>query len=502
MKNLFTNIITIQDFKEYQSGWSENFEDNQIQDAINIATNDLNAYTNFLLEKVYIYNTGEDVKQNNPLWRNELEMKALKMSVLSQTYYKLMNGNDNSIGDASYSGSGISMSQSLPERNYISEDVLQWLVNARLMENNNHKHHCEDFIECKEISMNPLELAKKPYPDPIYVPSKFINFTPFNLLQINQNGYVVQSTVDEVMKNWTIPEYLITYIEEYVLGVLGEDIEALKKQVEVINTNIEVINTNINTINENITNLDNNKSNINLSNVNVGEGKEDKLLSFDANGAPKFIDQVQPSSFILNYLSTQEIQLESGVKYKLNCDGLCIITFNNEHSSFIYDARLKQIGGTIPKGTEIEIGEGSSFTIEKNNNDFIYLLAQCSPKVRAKKDITTSNYNDSFASLFDGDINGGSATVPGNLEFEYRNFYISITSPYWFVFDAPLYITYFGTKYTPIDNNASIYKELDNNGNIIGLYHQSALPIEKSGRRFEISTLEERNKYRKTLNRI
>lgn len=281
MKNLFTNIITIQDFKEYQSGWSENFEDNQIQDAINIATNDLNAYTNFLLEKVYVYNTGEDVKQNNPLWRNELEMKALKMSVLSQTYYKLMNGNDNSIGDASYSGSGISMSQSLPERNYISEDVLQWLVNARLMENNNHKHYCEDFIECKEISMNPLELAKKPYPDPTYVPSKFINFTPFNLLQINQNGYVVQSTVDEVMKNWTIPEYLITYIEEYVLGVLGDDIEELKKQVKVIN--------------QNITNLDNNKTNTNLSNVNVGSGKEDKLLSFDTNGNLKFIDQVQPT---------------------------------------------------------------------------------------------------------------------------------------------------------------------------------------------------------------
>lgn len=224
MENLFTSIITIGDFKEYQSGWSENFEDKQIQDAINIATNDLNAYTNFLLERVYIYNTGEDVKQSNPLWRNELEMKALKMSVLSQTYYKLMNGNDNSIGDASFSGAGVSMSQSLPERNYISEDVLQWLVNARLMENNNHKIHNEEFIECKEISMNPLELAKKPYPDPIYVPSKFLNYTPLNILTINQNGYVVQSTLDQVMENWTIPEYLFTYIEEYILGIIKDDI--------------------------------------------------------------------------------------------------------------------------------------------------------------------------------------------------------------------------------------------------------------------------------------
>lgn len=282
MENLFTSIITIDDFKEYQSGWSENFEDKQIQDAINIATNDLNAYTNFLLERVYVYNTGEDIKQSNPLWRNELEMKALKMSVLSQTYYKLMNGNDNSIGDASFSGAGVSMSQSLPERNYISEDVLQWLVNARLMENNNHKIHNEEFIECKEISMNPLELAKKPYPDPIYVPSKFLNYTPLNILTINQNGYVVQSTLDQVMENWTIPEYLITYIEEYILSNVKEDIKTIVDE--------ELI-----PINQSISNIEDvlipNKANITLDNVNVGSGKENKILSFDENGNTKFVEQ-------------------------------------------------------------------------------------------------------------------------------------------------------------------------------------------------------------------
>lgn len=298
MENLFTSIITIDDFKEYQSGWSENFEDKQIQDAINIATNDLNAYTNFLLERVYVYNTGEDVKQSNPLWRNELEMKALKMSVLSQTYYKLMNGNDNSIGDASFSGAGVSMSQSLPERNYIAEDVLQWLINARLINNDGekktHKHFIKDIV-CDDLSQNPLEIVKRPYPDPVYVPSKFNIFTPYNLLQVNEVGNVVQVSLDDVMKYWTLPEETLTYIEEYILSNVKEDIKSIVDE--------ELI-----PINQSISNIEDvlipNKANITLDNVNVGSGKENKILSFDENGNTKFVEQ-STSGFVFE----KEIEL-------------------------------------------------------------------------------------------------------------------------------------------------------------------------------------------------
>ena len=260
MENLFINIITVEDFKSYQQGWSENFEDNQIQDAINIATNDLNAFTNFLLEKVYVYNTGSDVQKNNPLYRNEMEMKALTMSVLSQTYYKLMNGNDNSIGDASFSGAGVSISQSLPERNYIAPDVYQWLINARLLSENKH-NEC-DKVKCVELGMDPLELAKKPYPDPIYVPSKWDIYTPYSLLQLDQNGYV-------------------NLVAREALGfAMKEDITRLDGLILAMGY---VIKT---------------KADDNLTNVNVGEKHSGKVLGVDPKGFIQYVD-----GGVVNYIN-------------------------------------------------------------------------------------------------------------------------------------------------------------------------------------------------------
>jgi hypothetical protein len=60
-------------------------------------------------------------------------MDELYRACLSQTHYKISNGNDTSVGDASYNGAGISVSQSLPERNNIGPTVYQHLVAARLI---------------------------------------------------------------------------------------------------------------------------------------------------------------------------------------------------------------------------------------------------------------------------------------------------------------------------------------------------------------------------------
>lgn len=195
-----TKIITVEDFLEYQSGLRDVFDDNQIEDAINLATNDINAFTNLLLEKVYIFNASEPkpTDKSNPLYRNETEMTALYQAVISQTYFKLMNGNDSSVGDASYAGAGVSLSQSFSERNLIGTDVFQWLINARLI--NFNKEEQKEFKKVQDgfFDDSITDLMRKPYPDPVYVPSKFSNYVSYSLLMIDKLGYVIQSKLTDV----------------------------------------------------------------------------------------------------------------------------------------------------------------------------------------------------------------------------------------------------------------------------------------------------------------
>lgn len=346
-------------------------------------------------------------------------------------------------------------------------------------------------------------------PDGIYVPQPSSE-------GFNYEDAINKPTVNnvELIGNKTSSDLGLSSKED--VDSVKQDVETSKQDIQTINSNIETINTNIDTVNSNIndingelqtinstiSNIDEvlipNKANITLDNVNVGSGKEDKIPSFNADGSIKFIDQ-PTSTFELNYLGNQSIQLESGVKYKFDCDGLCLISFVSSNSSLRYNAKLTRIGGTIPSETQFSIGTGKQFAIQAGNNQFSYLSSICSNTYKSIKNITESDYGKSFSVLFDADLNCGTSTVPGNIEFEYQGFFISSSSPYWFNLDVPLSIRYYGNNYTPININANIYKELNSNNEIIGLFHESALPKERQGRNFQVSTLEERDEYRKNL---
>lgn len=241
-------VITIDDFKKYQPSWSSSFEDLQIQDGINLATNELIAFTNKLLEEVWEYNRANEgeINKSNPLYRTDKELNSLELAVLSQTYFKLMYGNDNSIGDASYSGGGVSISQSMSEHSYIAPDVYQHLIDARLFKKeNNHKVECLGGLERKE----PFDIIRN-YPDPIYVPSKYDLYKAYSLLTINQNGVVVQSGFENLLTNrkdkilYTNDKSLTQWVD---IKDLLTNLDYLK-DVKVNGTSAKVDNQNVNIV--------------------------------------------------------------------------------------------------------------------------------------------------------------------------------------------------------------------------------------------------------------
>jgi hypothetical protein len=148
-----TNIITPEDYKQYQpSIESTGINDTQLQDCINAATDALSAITKHLIIDVYVYNNPvipqADIDTNNPLYRNDNEMEELYRAVLSQTHYVINSGNDNSMGDASFSGAGISASTSIPDRTYINDTTYQHLVNARLIQSDlGNKTKCNNTLD-------------------------------------------------------------------------------------------------------------------------------------------------------------------------------------------------------------------------------------------------------------------------------------------------------------------------------------------------------------------
>lgn len=284
------NIISIEEFKEYQPAWSSNFEDTQIQDAINTSINDLNAFTKLLLQKVYDFNTGSERKEGDRLYRNDDEMLALKQACLSQTYFRLMNGNDTSIGDQSYAGAGISLSQSNPERNYIGNDVYQWLVNARLVIVDTHK----EFIDKK--CYHPFFDSN---PDPKYVKS----FNPDNrnaILKTDSLGYVyfdnsnsdfdpssIKVDLDKTLKDFINSDVNKLVSKEYVDNIDGElqtvieDINNIQINIGNIEDSVEILVNKTNGLDTRLTTVEEEIANIPGVDPNIKCGYKDLTGGID-----------------------------------------------------------------------------------------------------------------------------------------------------------------------------------------------------------------------------
>lgn len=83
------------------------------------------------------------------------------------------------------------------------------------------------------------------------------------------------------------------------LGLTSLDV--FTEEVSTLNNAIKDNTKHIDTLNSQYDNLNINKVDTDLLNVNVGEGKENKVLSFDASGNPKFVEQ--GGSETINYES-------------------------------------------------------------------------------------------------------------------------------------------------------------------------------------------------------
>lgn len=133
--NLLKNFLTIQEFREERPRLSI-MNDEQVQEAINIATDLLDGICNGLISMVVQYSLGREVKDpNHPLFRTDFEMLQIKKAMVFQTHYVLNLGNDYTIGSQSMSTGGINYAGQRPEsRQEIAPAVKEFLARARVFE--------------------------------------------------------------------------------------------------------------------------------------------------------------------------------------------------------------------------------------------------------------------------------------------------------------------------------------------------------------------------------
>lgn len=154
--NLLKNFLTIEDFRKERPRMSI-MNDEEIQEALNIATTMLDGICNGLISLVVQYSLSREVKDpNNNLYRTDFELNQLKNAIVFQTHYVLNLGNDFTIGSNSASTGGINYSFQRPEaRQELAPGVKEFLSRARVYELTNigfANERCESakprLLEC------------------------------------------------------------------------------------------------------------------------------------------------------------------------------------------------------------------------------------------------------------------------------------------------------------------------------------------------------------------
>lgn len=150
--NLLRNFVTIEHFRNERPRLSI-MNDEQIQEALNIATTMLDGICNGLISLVIQYSLSKDKKDEcDELFRTDFELNQIKNAIVFQTQYVLNLGNDFTIGSNSASTGGINYSFQRPEaRQELAPGVKEFLARARVFELTNIG---SDYVPQKKQSCN------------------------------------------------------------------------------------------------------------------------------------------------------------------------------------------------------------------------------------------------------------------------------------------------------------------------------------------------------------
>lgn len=135
MSDLLKNFVTIENFR-FERPRLSTMTDEQIQEALNIASGLIDSVCNGLVSLVIQYSLSKETKdQNNELYRTDFEIQQIKNAIVFQTQYVINLGNDFTIGSSSASTGGINYSFQRPEsRQELAPGVKEFLARARVFE--------------------------------------------------------------------------------------------------------------------------------------------------------------------------------------------------------------------------------------------------------------------------------------------------------------------------------------------------------------------------------
>lgn len=172
--NLLRNFVTIEQFRNERPRLSI-MNDEQIQEALNIATTMLDGICNGLISLVIQYSLSRDKKDEcDELFRTDFELNQIKNAIVFQTQYVLNLGNDFTIGSNSASTGGINYSFQRPEaRQELAPGVKEFLARARVFELTNigsdyvpqKKQGCNIFKEFLNIEDGDKRYVKEFQPN-------------------------------------------------------------------------------------------------------------------------------------------------------------------------------------------------------------------------------------------------------------------------------------------------------------------------------------------------
>lgn len=135
MENVLKNFVTLEMFR-FERPRLSTMTDDQIQEALNIASGLLDSVCNGLISLVVQYSLSREVKdENHELFRSDFELQQIKNAIVFQAQYVLNLGNDFTIGSSSASTGGINYSFQRPEsRQELAPGVKEFLSRARVFE--------------------------------------------------------------------------------------------------------------------------------------------------------------------------------------------------------------------------------------------------------------------------------------------------------------------------------------------------------------------------------